>query len=334
MGMRVRARLVADPDVVSIVELDPLTHDLDALSQEMAEVDSLVIIGTGSPVAPGSDPDGTATGECGPETTRRVLQAAREAGVSHLVVLSSAMAYGAWPDAPVPMTENAALRPVPESAFAVSKAELERCADEWCCDAPGATAAVLRPVIVLSEDRSDWLARSGWLRTRATIGGADTPRQFLHIDDLVDAIDLAWRERLDGPYNVAPDGWLSPDVRGELEGPASMLQLPEVVTRLANRIRRVRDRSGSYAGLEPYLLHPWVVANDRLEAAGWTPSHSSEEAYVAAAPPARFAWLDSRRRQELSLAVLVGSVAVVVAGALAVAHRYGLIRFKGRSRAR
>ncbi len=30
----------------------------------------------------------------------------------------------------------------------------------------------------------------------------------------------------------------------------------------------------------PYLVHPWVVANDRLRAAGWRPHHTNEEAII------------------------------------------------------
>ena len=28
----------------------------------------------------------------------------------------------------------------------------------------------------------------------------------------------------------------------------------------------------------PYLVHPWVIANDRLRAAGWAPRHTNEQA--------------------------------------------------------
>ena len=44
---------------------------------------------------------------------RRVLEAAARAGVSSLVHVSSATVYGAWPDNPVPLPEDAALRPNP-----------------------------------------------------------------------------------------------------------------------------------------------------------------------------------------------------------------------------
>ncbi len=31
-------------------------------------------------------------------------------------------------------------------------------------------------------------------------------------------------------------------------------------------------------GIVPYLVHPWVIANDRLRAAGWEPRHTNEQA--------------------------------------------------------
>ena len=41
-------------------------------------------------------------------------------------------------------------------------------------------------------------------------------------------------------------------------------------------------------GVVPYLVHPWVIANDRLQAEGWAPRHSNAEAIaeaVASLPP-------------------------------------------------
>jgi len=34
----------------------------------------------------------------------------------------------------------------------------------------------------------------------------------------------------------------------------------------------------------PYLVHPWVVGNDRLKAVGWKPQHSNDEAILLATP--------------------------------------------------
>src|SRR5690625_3652480 len=46
-------------------------------------------------------------------TTRRVLEAATRAGVDHVVLVSDATVYGAWANNPVPLTDDAVVRPNP-----------------------------------------------------------------------------------------------------------------------------------------------------------------------------------------------------------------------------
>ena len=48
-----------------------------------------------------------------------LLHLASESKISRVVVVSSAMVYGAWPNNSVPLSEDAPVRPNPESAFAV-----------------------------------------------------------------------------------------------------------------------------------------------------------------------------------------------------------------------
>jgi hypothetical protein len=33
-------------------------------------------------------------------------------------------------------------------------------------------------------------------------------------------------------------------------------------------------------GVVPYLVHPWVIANDRLRALGWQPEHTNEQSIL------------------------------------------------------
>ena len=79
-------------------------------------------------------------------TTRRAL---RTAVAEHVVYASTAMVYGAWPNNPVPLTEDAPMRPNPGFDYATSKAEAERAALEWRDATPSGQLAVLRPVTVL-----------------------------------------------------------------------------------------------------------------------------------------------------------------------------------------
>lgn len=257
----------------------------------------------------------------GVEETRALLDAAGSVGVRHAVLLSSATVYGAWPSNPVPLTEDAAVRPNPQFEFAVRAAERERLAAEWATDHPGSSVALLRPAVPVAEGETGWLADA--LRAAALVRAAsddDPPVQFVHLDDLASAVALAATAPLDGVFNVAPDGWINGE---QLRALATLprLRLPD---RLARAVAKVGRRFGSRAahpGLLPYTAHSWVVANDRLRAAGWAPAWSAEEAYVAGHPPAPWSLLSPQRRQEIALGALGFSALAAAAGGAALLRR-------------
>ncbi len=105
--------------------------------------------------------------------------------------------------------------------------------------------------------------------------------QYLHVDDLADAVILAWERRLSGVYNVAPDTGVREDAARALAGGVAKVTLP---LRLAHAVAAWTWqlwRRGVPVEARAYAIHPWVIAPDRLKAAGWTPHYSSEEALVA-----------------------------------------------------
>ena len=63
--------------------------------------------------------------------TQNVLEAAEAAGVQQLLVTSSATAYGAFPDNPVPISEEQTVRGVPDFEYARDKAECDRLCQLW-----------------------------------------------------------------------------------------------------------------------------------------------------------------------------------------------------------
>jgi nucleoside-diphosphate-sugar epimerase len=267
----------------------------------------------------GAELDGTGAGGVDVEGTRRLFDAAGAVGVGHVVVLSSATVYGAWPNNPVPITEEAPVRPNPGLAYATHKAEVERLAYEWADAHPAASVAVLRPTVAVAPERTAWLAQSLWSGTGLLPGDAEAPSQFVHLDDLADAVDLARRDGLRGAFNVAPDGWIKADDLRALAGRGPNLRLPE---RMVTRVAAWRWKFGltpTPPGVVAYLANPWVVANDRLRAAGWDPQNTNEEAYVSSHRPTGWAALSGRRRQEVALGVVgVGVAATVTTVALLI----------------
>jgi nucleoside-diphosphate-sugar epimerase len=299
------------PDPVEVRPLDhPLAGDLGDLKRQAEGTDVLLHLAMGVP----SSPTG---GTADIELARRVLDAASAASVDHLVLLSDATVYGAWANNPVPLTDDAILRPNPGFTWAAERAEIERLAADWRNAHPGATVTILRPV--RTTRHGDWLIRA--LRPGPTIPelADDPPAQFLHLDDLAAAVVLACQQRLDGAYNVAPDHAIPGDEVRSLTGVGPKVRLPE---RLAARFARWRFRSGlgpTPPELVPYTLYPWLVANDRLRAAGWRAEVSNEEACVEAHEAGPWATMSPRRRQEIALGVVgAGLLAVATGGALAL----------------
>ncbi len=299
------------PDGVEVHQVDMATADLKPLFEGAS-----VVVHLGEPEPPGlGEAISAPTGES--RVARRVLEAASGVGASHLVVLSSALVYGAWANNPVPLTEDAPLRPTPGVAVASEKADVELAVADWRDAHPDATATLLRPTVTVSAAGNGWLAKALARSGSLSVAEDEPPAQFLDIADLAAAVDLARRNRLDGPRNVAPDGWIDGETVAALAGGPPRVRLPE---RLALRVAGARWHFGlsrTPPELLPYTVHPWVIANDRLKADGWAPASTNEEAYVGAHQAGPWATISPRRRQELALgaagAVLVGGLAGVVA---------------------
>lgn len=256
---------------------------------------------------------------------RRVLDAAADASVSQLVVVSSAMVYGAWPANPVPLTEDAPVRPNPDFAWASVRASVDQLVREWGHGRSGTAVAVLRPTAVVADDDLGTLASVLHAARVGVAAVGDPPVQYLHVDDLAAAVATVVRERFDGVANVAPDGWIPPDGLSDLEGPLPRLRVPAWAARIAAGMRWRAGLSPTPPGVVPYTTNPWVVSNDRLRSLGWRAEYSNEEAWVVSHEPGPLDRMPARRRQELAL----GAAAAAIVAALAAAA-YLVFRLRRR----
>jgi len=215
--------------------------------------------------------DGSAN-RLGPENlagTANVL-AARPARV---VFASSATVYGAWPDNPLPLTEDAEPRPNPEVPYAAQKLEAERrCADV-------APTANLRISAVMGPHVDPRVRRSaaGYRLAVPAVPGVDQALQFLHEDDAAAAVHAAAHSAATGVFNVATTDWMSELDISRIAG-GRVLRLPlKVVLPASEALARVRllpfgaDRSIFLNG--PIALDPGRAA----EAFGWRPTRTSPE---------------------------------------------------------
>lgn len=291
LGVRVLRRLTELPGI----EIAPL-----------AECDVAVQLG-------GSDPDARARRR--ESVTAGVVEMFDQIGAArHIVLVSSALVYGAWDNNPVPLTEDAVLRPDVEFAFARQLAAVEQIADGWRRERADRSVSVLRPVVTMAADGTTGLASALAAGMGQRLGEDDPPAQFLHLDDLASAVSLAVERRLDGVFNVAPDGFIPAESVRALSGATPRLKLPDRLAEVINSLRWRFQRGPIPPGLRSYTRSPWLVANDRLKAAGWRPTVTNEEAYVEGTEAKWWTMVTPKRRQELALgAMAAGGVAVVIA---------------------
>jgi nucleoside-diphosphate-sugar epimerase len=326
LGRRVARLVAADPQVEVVglaggpveassgVEVRRVDLARDDVKPHVEGAGAVIHLATSVPRSPTATTDDVVV-------ARRVIEAVGDAGAPHLVVLSSATVYGAWANNPVPLTEAAVLRPNPGFAFAAERAEIERLTAEWREGHPGTTATVLRPVRAAGPDHRDWLVRA--LRPGPAVpeDADEPPVQFVDLDDVAAACELAWRARLDGAFNVAPEGSIPGDEVRPLTGAPPKVPLPE---RVASRLVRWGFRWGlgpTPPELVPYTLQPWVVASDRLRSHGWAARVSNEEACVEAHEAGAWATMSPRRRQEVALAAAGLGAAGLLTGGVVVARR-------------
>jgi nucleoside-diphosphate-sugar epimerase len=326
VGRRVLPLLVADPEVGRVVAVDENT---------VPEIDAKVVpyrldvrADDVRPVLDGADvlvhlahaddelrrPRRRRRGRVDDDGTVALLDAATDTGVQHVVTMSSALVYGAWPNNPVPLTEDAPMRPNAELLYAVQRAHLEYVVAEWAAADVARRAAVLRPCPALAPDGSSGLAQSLAAATGFRTLEEEPARQFLHLDDLATAVDSVRRAGFDGPCNVAPDGWIPGDVVRELSGVALRPALPARLARPLARGRWRFQRGPIPPGLQPYTTYPVLVANDRLKAIGWRPRFTNEQTYVAGTDARWWTMLSPKRKQELAL---TGAGLLVVGAATA-----------------
>jgi nucleoside-diphosphate-sugar epimerase len=282
LGRAVCELVAADPSVATVIAVDrfasPTIAGVTAQVADLGGVDLKPLFEGAQAVLHLAQAD-EGDEEHDARVARRVLDAAGAVGVEHLVLLSSAAAYGAWANNPVPLTEDAALRPNPGVALASAKAEIERAAADFRDAHPGTTVTLLRPVPTVSSGGRSVLAELfGQRGSFVPLTQDDPPAQLLTVTDLASAVDLARRQRIDGPRNVAPDGWLDGATARSLAGGRNRFRWPERIALLLSKVRWRQGMGGAAPELMPLLVHPWVVANDRLKADGWRPVASNEEA--------------------------------------------------------
>jgi nucleoside-diphosphate-sugar epimerase len=285
LGHALTARLAASPRIGRVIAIDGHRGDATgvtwrvvdirdpALAGRLAGVD--VVLHTDLDLAPDSDQRSRrAFNVRGAQT---VLTAAAAGRVGRVVLVTSAMVYGARPDNPVPLAEDAPLAADPDGSVVGDLLEVEHLAQRSPQANPGMAITVVRPAALVGEGVDTLITRHFEAPRLLAVKGCAPRWQFCHVDDLVSALELAATGEVTGKFAVGCDGWLDQEQVEELSG-LRRIELPAGLTfGTAQRLHRAGITPALVTDLH-FVVYPWVVDCAALRQAGWKPAFDNETA--------------------------------------------------------
>jgi UDP-glucose 4-epimerase len=209
-----------------------------------------------------------------------VMNACAAAKVSRLVWLSSTMLYGPWPDNPNFLSESHPLRGHPDAHSVRNRVEGEGLLARWRERHPDAEVTVLRSGWVMGPSYEDHVVRHFASPVVSTLLGYDPLLQFVHEEDVLDALERSAVEQHPGVYNVVGRGVLPLSTVLSLAGKRSLPLAVPLFYRLS-RWPHERGTGDPPAGFYDYLRWLWVADGER----GWNvfgePIYSTREAWIS-----------------------------------------------------
>jgi nucleoside-diphosphate-sugar epimerase len=258
-----------------------------------------------------------------------VLTAAAAGGVNRVVLVTSAMVYGAHPDNPVPLAEDAPLRAEHDGGVVGDFMEIEQLAERSPRSNPGMAVTVVRPAALVGESVDTLITRHFEAPRLLMVKGCAPRWQFCHVDDLLSALELAAAGEVSGAFAVGCSGWLEQQEVEQLSG-LRRIELPAGVTfATAQRLHRAGITPAPVSGLH-YVVYPWVVDCRTLRDHGWQPSVSNAEALQALLElRAGHHAVAGRRLDKRDATITAAGATVAVIGTAAIVHQVRKRRREG-----
>ncbi|SFE59450.1 UDP-glucose 4-epimerase [Marinobacter sp. DSM 26671] len=141
--------------------------------------------------------------------TQKLLDLSHKYGIKRVVVLSTFHVYGAVAYNPALIDEAAPLKSAGLSADLIDSVELENLANIYLWRYPELNITILRPCNIVGPGVRNTISTLLASERAPVLAGFSPMMQFIHIDDMADAIVLAYKKPTRGVYNVAPQDWVA-----------------------------------------------------------------------------------------------------------------------------
>ncbi len=329
LGLALTTRLAKSPLVGRVIAIDDHRGDVSGVTWRIVDIRDPALAGrlAGVDVVVHTDLD------LSPETDARsrrafnvrgaqtVLTAAAAGGVGRVVLVTSAMVYGARPENPVPLSEDAPLSAESDDSVVGDLLEIEHLAERSARAHLGLEIAVARPAALVGDGVDTLMTRHFEAPRLLAVKGFAARWQFCHLDDLVSALELAAAGKVSGMFAVGCEGWLDQERVEELSG-LRRIELPVGLTfATAQRLHRAGITPAPVTDLR-YVVYPWVVDCRALREAGWQPVYDNAEALqVLLGQRAGHHAVAGRRLDKKDATITAAGATVAVIGTAAIVRQ-------------
>jgi UDP-glucose 4-epimerase len=211
--------------------------------------------------------------------TQKLMDLAHKYGIRHVLILSTYHVYGADAYNPALIDESAPLKAAELTQDLVDSVELENLANIYLWKYPDLHITILRPCNIIGPGVNNTISRLLSSKFPPCLLGFSPIMQFIHIEDMADAIELAHKKCHRGVFNVAPSDWVAYQDALELCGgtPIPVPSIPPILPKMIAKILSLKS-------FPPYLLnyfkYPVVIDGREFENTfGFKPKHSLKEIF-------------------------------------------------------
>jgi UDP-glucose 4-epimerase len=174
------------------------------------------------------------------------------------------------------------VRGLPAYEYARDKTEIDRLCQLWAAQHPESTMTIVRPTIVFGPNVDNYIVRF-WENQPFVVlpDGHDADWQYVHEDDVVDAMSRLLSERRGGIFNLTADGTVKMSEAAAIAG-KKVRKIPlKLYRRMAAASWKLRLRNvEAPPGQIEFVLHPWIASNEKLKSElGWAPRYTSRETF-------------------------------------------------------
>lgn len=190
--------------------------------------------------------------------TKKLLDLCIKYKVQQVLILSTYFVYGADAFNPSLLDEQTPLKASGLTLDLVDSVELENLATLYYHKHPEINLTILRPCNIVGPGVNNTISRLLSSKRAPVLTGFSPMMQFIHIEDMAEAIKLAYANNIAGIYNIAPNDYISYQHALKASG-CKRIFVPSVPPALARTVVKSMRLKRFPSYLINYFKYPVII---------------------------------------------------------------------------